>query len=261
LAEDNRVNQTVASRMLLKMGHSIVVANNGHEALSLLAQQKFDVVLMDIQMPEMDGLTATQKIREGEAQGRSRIPIIAVTAHAMKGDRERCLGAGMDGYITKPINGRALEEAIAAVVPGWFGVSSKAPGQDAAPDSAPTWDIARTLERLGGDEKLLYEVVEIFLEEGPKQITSLRHAIADGDAANIEKTAHSLKGELGYLGIPTVSRKAGELEEMGRRRDLQQSAEAFAAFDTEILAILNSMRSANGANLERQLGTEAGAGH
>jgi CheY-like chemotaxis protein len=249
--------------MLGKMGHSIVVANNGHEALSLLAQQKFDLVLMDIQMPAMDGLTASQKIRESEAQGRSRIPIIAVTAHAMKGDRERCLGAGMDGYITKPINGRALEEAIAAVVPGWhdsrFGTSSNTPEQDAAMDSAPTWDIAQTLETLGGDEKLLYEVVEIFLEEGPKQITSLRRAIADGNAADIERTAHSLKGELGYLGISTVSQKAGELEEMGRSRDLQQSAEAFAVFDTEIIAILNSMRSVNGVNLEKHLETEAGA--
>ncbi len=256
LAEDNRVNQTVATRMLGKMGHSIVVANNGHEAISLLAQQKFDVVLMDIQMPEMDGLTATQKIRESKAQGRSRIPIIAVTAHAMTGDRERCLSAGMDAYITKPINARALEEAIAAVVPGWhdrsFGESSKPPEQDGALDSAPTWDMAQTLERLGGDTKLLSEVMEIFLEEGPKQITSLRLAIADGNAADIEKTAHSLKGELGYLGIPTVSRKAGELEGMGRSRDLERSAEAFAAFDTEILAILNSMRSVNERTMKRQ---------
>ena len=263
LAEDNRVNQTVASRMLGKMGHSIVVANNGHEALYLLAQQKFDLVLMDIQMPEMDGLTATQKIREGEAQGRSRIPIIAVTAHAMKGDRERCVGAGMDGYITKPINGRALEEAIAAVVPGRhdsrFGTSSKSPEQDAALHSAPAWDIAQTLERLGGDEKLLYEVVEIFLEEGPKQITSLRRAIADGNAADIERAAHSLKGELGYLGIFAVTQKASELEGMGRCRDLQQSAEVFAAFDTEILAILNSMRSVNGVNMKTLSSVETGA--
>jgi len=247
LAEDNRVNQVVASRMLEKMGHSIVVAGNGNEALSLLAQQTFDLVLMDVQMPEMDGLTATQKIREREAQGRSHIPIIAVTAHAMTGDRERCIGAGMDGYITKPIYGRALEEAIASALLGQidagFGASSQAPEKDIPLDDAPAWDIAQNLESLGGDEKLLYEILGIFLGEGPKQISRLRRAIAEGDSAGIERIAHSLKGELGYMGIPQVSQKAGELEEMGRSGDLLQTAEVFAAFDTEVSAILSSMRS------------------
>jgi signal transduction histidine kinase/DNA-binding response OmpR family regulator len=264
LAEDNRVNQTVASRMLEKMGHTIIVANNGHEVLSLLAHQSFDLVLMDIQMPVMDGLTATQKIREGEAQGRSHIPIIAVTAHAMKGDRERCVGAGMNGYITKPINGRALEEAIAAVLLGCDDTVSvtsySTPELAAAVASVPTWDIAQTLERFGGDERLLYEVVEIFLAEGPKQITILRHAIAEGDSAGIERIAHSLKGELGYLGIPQVSQKAGELEEMGRSGALQQTAEVFAAFDTEISAIFDLMRGVTVINPETQLRVETGAG-
>jgi signal transduction histidine kinase/DNA-binding response OmpR family regulator len=249
LAEDNRVNQVVASRILEKMGHSIVVANNGQEAISLLAQQAFDLVLMDIQMPQMDGLAAAKKIREDEMQGSSRIPIIAVTAHAMGGDRERCLDAGMDGYITKPINGRKLEEAIASVICGRndasTGTNSSAQEQDAHQESAITWNSAKTLEGLGGDEQLLHEVMEIFLEEGPKQMTSLRRAIADGNAVDIERTAHSLKGELGYLGISLVSERASELEGMGRSRDLQQSAEVFAAFDIEISAILNSMRSVN----------------
>jgi signal transduction histidine kinase/DNA-binding response OmpR family regulator len=264
LAEDNRVNQVVASRMLEKMGHSIVVANNGQEALSLLAQRTFDLVLMDIQMPEMDGLTATRMIREGEVQGRSRVPIIAVTAHAMSGDRERCVGAGMDGYVTKPLNGRALEEAIAAVLFGAHdtisGIGPDTPEPVGAPDSPPTWDFAQTLERLGGDEKLLYEIVEIFLAEGPEQISVLRHAIAEGDAGGIERAAHGLKSELGYLGISQVSQKASELEGMGRRRDLHQSAEVFAAFDTEISAILKSMRGVIDINSETHLRVEAGAG-
>jgi len=164
----------------------------------------------------------------------------------MKGDRERCIEAGMDGYISKPINGRELEKAIAGVFHGWDDTrnckSFKIQEQDAAPDSAITWNIAETARRLGGDEKLLHEVVEIFLEEGPKQMTTLRHAIAEGNAECIEKTAHSLRGELGYLGISEVAQKARELEEMGRKHDLQHTAEAFAAFETGISGVLLSMR-------------------
>jgi len=113
LAEDNRVNQIVATRMAEKMGHSVVVAGNGQIALMLLATQPFDLVLMDVQMPEMDGLTAVGKIRESEQSTSFHLPVIAMTAHAMKGDRERCIAAGMDGYVSKPISGQLLEEAIA----------------------------------------------------------------------------------------------------------------------------------------------------
>jgi signal transduction histidine kinase/DNA-binding response OmpR family regulator len=116
LAEDNRVNQIVATRMAEKMGHSVVVAGNGQMALTLLATQPFDLVLMDVQMPEMDGLTAVGKIRESEQFTSFHLPIIAMTAHAMKGDRERCIAAGMDGYVSKPISGQVLEEAIASAM-------------------------------------------------------------------------------------------------------------------------------------------------
>jgi signal transduction histidine kinase/DNA-binding response OmpR family regulator len=116
LAEDNRVNQIVATRMAEKMGHSVVVAGNGQIALLLLATQPFDLVLMDVQMPEMDGLTAVGKIRESEQSTSFHLPVIAMTAHAMKGDRERCIAAGMDGYVSKPISGQMLEEAIASVI-------------------------------------------------------------------------------------------------------------------------------------------------
>jgi CheY-like chemotaxis protein len=121
LAEDNRTNQTVAKRMLAKMGHSLVIANNGKEALLQLATGHFDLVLMDIQMPEMDGLTTTMKIREGERATGTHLPIIAMTAHAMAGDREHYLAAGMDGYVSKPISRRELEEAIDGVRPAGSG--------------------------------------------------------------------------------------------------------------------------------------------
>jgi signal transduction histidine kinase/DNA-binding response OmpR family regulator len=116
LAEDNRVNQIVATRMAEKMGHSVVVAGNGQIALMLLATQPFDLVLMDVQMPEMDGLTAVGKIRKSEQSTSFHLPVIAMTAHAMKGDRERCIAAGMDGYVSKPISGQVLEDAIASAM-------------------------------------------------------------------------------------------------------------------------------------------------
>jgi CheY-like chemotaxis protein len=122
LAEDNRINQLVATRSLEKMGHSVVVVGNGKEALLLLKTGSFDLVLMDIQMPEMDGLTTTLRIRDGETITHAHIPIIAMTAHAMKGDRERCLAAGMDGYISKPVIALELEIAIAEALQGPKGV-------------------------------------------------------------------------------------------------------------------------------------------
>jgi CheY-like chemotaxis protein len=259
LAEDNLVNQTVAIRTLEKMGHSVVVANNGLEALSLLAEETFDLALMDIQMPEMDGLTATRKIREGETMmpGASRMPIIAITAHAMKGDRERCIEAGMDGYVSKPIFRKTLDEEIASVINGRIVIATH--GNDAASGITPVWNSAQALERLGGDVALLQEIADIFLLEGPKHLASLRRAIVEGDAAAIEMTAHTLKGELGYLGISEVSQKACELEEMGRRRDLEHTAEAFTAFEADIVAILSSMRSVNCVIPQRQSNAGAGA--
>jgi CheY-like chemotaxis protein len=118
VAEDNRVNQVIVTRILQRLGHALVIANNGKEALSLLAQQPFDLVLMDVQMPEMDGFLATEQIRKMERSTQTHIPIIAMTAHAMKGDRERCLSAGMDGYVSKPINAVELEAAIAGCAAG-----------------------------------------------------------------------------------------------------------------------------------------------
>jgi CheY-like chemotaxis protein len=117
LAEDNRVNQAVATRVLEKMGHSVVIANNGLEAIALLAERHFDLVLMDVQMPELDGLTATRHIRAAEVATGAHMPIIAMTARAMKGDRERCLDAGTDGYVSKPINAADLKAAIQDALP------------------------------------------------------------------------------------------------------------------------------------------------
>ena len=227
LAEDNRTNQTVATRMLQKMGHTTVVAGNGKEVLLLLSLHRFDLVLMDIQMPEMDGLTATRKIRESERETQRHVPIIAMTAHAMKGDRERCIEAGMDGYVSKPIGSKEVAEAIAGIPrlqdEGTPAVSPEVRQPDATLPPAPriVWNMGETLERLGSDETLFQEVIDIFLDDVPKHMASLGRAIAAGDAAAVEGAAHTLKGELGYLGISEISQKARELEELGRNSDLR----------------------------------------
>jgi two-component system sensor histidine kinase/response regulator len=257
LAEDNQINQTVATSMLKKMGHSLVIAGNGNEALSLLATQTFDLVLMDIQMPEMDGLTATKKIREGEKSTHLHLPIIAMTAYALKGDSERCLEAGMDGYVSKPINIRLLEEAIAGALRGPGGArpvtSSKARDEHATAANVIPWDMGKTLENLGGDEKLLHEVIEIFLIEAPKHLARLRQAIAEGNATAIEQMAHTLKGELGYLGISEVSLRAREMEEFGRKSDLRAAAGIYTGFEAKLSEVFASVRRTIGERSDTQI--------
>jgi two-component system, sensor histidine kinase and response regulator len=261
LAEDNSINQAVAVHTLKKMGHSVVVAHHGREALALLQAAKFDLVLMDIQMPEMDGLTATRSIRKAERRTGNHVPIIAMTAHAMKGDRERCLEAGMDGYIAKPITARELAQAIDAVRP-----SLRA---NAFPDTAefdPTepvnhWDPAQTLERLGGDENLLQEVMELFVKEAPIQLANVRAGIAQGNAEASARGAHSLKGELGYFDTSQLSQKARELEESARARDLERAAKVFASFEKELSAFIDSMRETQKRNSGSKQATKVlGAG-
>jgi signal transduction histidine kinase/CheY-like chemotaxis protein/HPt (histidine-containing phosphotransfer) domain-containing protein len=241
VAEDNPVNQMVVLRMLEKMGHDTKVAPNGKVAVSLLTAGRFDVVLMDVQMPEMDGLTAARTIREHEKGTAAHIPIIAMTAHAMKGDKERCLAAGMDAYVAKPVSGRDIEEALRSFFPE---TSASAEAKtDATPGLTGAWDKRKALQRLDGDEKLLDEVIQIFLEETPKLLADLERGLAEGNPEQVERTAHTLKGELGYLGLSAASEKAKDLEQMGRRAELQTAPEVVSALQREITAAAVEMRS------------------
>jgi signal transduction histidine kinase/DNA-binding response OmpR family regulator len=240
LAEDNAVNRMVATHMLQKMGHRITIAVNGYEALEKWKSHPFDVILMDIQMPEMDGFTATKKIRESEHGTSTHVPIVAMTAHAMKGDRERCLAAGMDGYVPKPVNRAALKQAITAVAPaGTSWTSAYLP--------EITWDMDRTLSGLGGDEKLLSEVVSIFVNGIPRHLAGLQQAIAQGDAKTVEEIAHTLRGELGYLEIAEISRQARELEEMGRNQDLRDASSLYEVLSSGIEQVVTSIGQTMGA--------------
>jgi two-component system, sensor histidine kinase and response regulator len=212
VAEDNAVNQVVILRVLQKMGHTPVLAQNGKEALALASAEKFDLVFMDVQIPEMDGLTATAAIRESEKASGAHLPIFAMTAHAMKGDRDRCLQAGMDGYITKPVRFSDIEETLSGLesLPTTVAKPKPKPAGEAA-----SWNKAEALGRIGGDEELLDELCQIFLEESPKLLEKLRQAVASGDSDGVMRAAHSLKGESSYLGAGGTSQAARQLEEMG----------------------------------------------
>jgi len=225
LAEDNAVNQKVAVRYLEKMGHQVRVANNGKEALAALDEERFDLVLMDLQMPELDGFETTAAIRARERTHGGHLPIIAMTAHAMKGDRERCLSAGMDAYVAKPIQADELSAAIENLsVPTTASRSTRA----AKRRNAVTFDHAVALDRVGGDEQLLAEVVDIFLSESPRLMDSMRGAIDRGDAAELEKSAHAFKGSVGYFGADHALTVASKLEVMGESGELAAASLALA---------------------------------
>lgn len=232
LAEDNPVNQTLAVRLLEKRGHSVVVAANGKEALAALEQQRpFDLVLMDLQMPEMDGFHATAAIREKEKATGHHLPIIAVTAHAMKGDRERCLAAGMDGYIPKPIQAKELFETIE----GLQGKSAQAEVRaKSALRSEELLDRAAALARVEGDAELLSELVRVFLGEWPRLAGELRRALEDADARTLARTAHSLKGSVGNFAARRAWEATERLELMAQSGDLKSAAGACAAVEDEI---------------------------
>jgi two-component system sensor histidine kinase/response regulator len=231
LAEDNAVNQKLAVRLLGKRGHSVVVARNGKEAIDALERQNFDVVLMDVQMPDMDGFEATLAIRAREQETGRHVPIVAMTAHAMKGDRERCLEAGMDGYVAKPLQPTELFAAIESLAPGCDrGVAPPTPRTE----SAPIFDKDAALERTAGDIELLWEIVDVFLAECPHSIAGVCKAIASNDAHTLHRVAHTLKGAVSTLGAVAAKDAAQRLENMGRADDLTGAEAAFAVLQDEL---------------------------
>jgi two-component system sensor histidine kinase/response regulator len=218
LAEDNKINQAVATGLLQKRGHEVVVANNGLEALAILDTTSIDVVLMDIRMPEMDGFAATAAIREREKTTGAHLPIVALTAHAMEGDRERFLDAGMDGYLSKPIRVKDMEEMLTGI--GRRGLDDTTPEETAMRLPAGSVDEADLLQRLDGDLELLSELTEVFREDYPAQLQLAREALADGDQEELRGVGHSLKGSLANLAAGEACGMAAIIEELANRNEL-----------------------------------------
>jgi CheY-like chemotaxis protein len=187
VAEDNPVNQALILRVLQKQGHATELARTGREAVALAAAGRFDVAFMDVQMPEMDGFAATATIRESERDSSAHLPIFAMTAHAMKGDEERCLAAGMDGYLSKPVDFSKIRLVLDGV-------------RAQLPNPASVWDQRQALSGVGGDQQLLREIAEMFLRGYPQAMSDLRRALAGHDAKMLGRIAHRLKGEVGCFG-------------------------------------------------------------
>lgn len=234
VAEDNPANQKVVRAMLKKIGYRADLVGNGLEAVDAAERIRYAAIVMDCQMPEMDGYRATSEIRKREPRD-SRVPIIALTASAMKGDREKALAAGMDDYITKPVR---LDE-LAQVLGRWTsrGSSTRSAAEAAPPEPpatalSPILDNDRIsyLETECGDE-LTTELMESFLDHAPDNLTALRTAVESDDAGGIERSAHHLKGSSGNIGAARMEALCGELEAMGRSGAVSEAAELLARLE------------------------------
>ena len=272
LVEDNEINRRVALGLLRSRGHQVVVAVNGQEAVNTLAEQEFDVVLMDMQMPVLDGYEATAAIRKREHQSGGHIPIVAMTAEALKGDRERCLAVGMDDYVSKPITPvemyRAVERfpavCLAADARGptvslsspttdesrsetWTGETPAAPqGPMARPDTiafgmlpAVDWNVAK--ERLSGGTEMLKEFAALVITETPILLADIRRALESRDSKLLRRSAHTMKGSVIYFGAEPLVQAALALENLGRAESLDGSTELLATLEQELARVLTAL--------------------
>jgi two-component system sensor histidine kinase/response regulator len=255
VAEDNEVNQKVAVRILEKLGYRVEVAENGQEALEACARTRYDAVLMDGQMPGMDGYEATRRIREREHEaGGPRLPIVAMTASAMKGDREKCLEAGMDDYVSKPVTPEALE----AVLRRWVGKAA-APAERAAsvapaPGGFLDEAIVGSLMSVDDDGSLMDEVVATFLKIAPVRLGAIRKA-ARGNAVQLERAAHSFLGSCGNLGCRRMADLCARLEVLGRSGSTEGATDLARALEEEYTAVKPHLEALPGRHPKR-----AGAG-
>jgi CheY-like chemotaxis protein len=217
LAEDTPANVIIAKSFLSRLGHRATHAAGGREALALLARQRFDVVLMDVEMPGMDGLTATRLLRAGEAGELNRdVPVLAMTAHALESFRTQCAEAGMNGFLPKPVSFKVLGETLAGLrLPAAKDAPADAPAAVCAP---PLADLNKAAEMLGGYEDLLAEVLEVFLADLPAKRSALAGALENGDTAALRLVAHSLKSTCGSVGAFAASQIARRVEDLAAAR-------------------------------------------
>ncbi|NWG31077.1 MAG: PAS domain S-box protein [Rhodocyclaceae bacterium] len=213
LAEDNAVNQRVAAMMLQKLGCRVTIANNGREAVELWRAGRFDLILMDCQMPEMDGFAATAEIRRLEGDAGHAV-IVAMTANALEGDREKCLAVGMDDYLSKPVTRPRLE----AILARWL------PARGTEADDEEMFDRSRLAAATGGDEELAEEILSIFDDGLPALVDRIGQAARRGDAPGLAAAAHELKGSAGNVGAVRLARLAAEIEAAARRGETKTDA-------------------------------------
>jgi PAS domain S-box-containing protein len=240
LAEDNEINQKLAMRMLQKRGHRVVLAANGREAVESVARSHYDLVLMDVQMPEMDGIQATITIRAAEADSGSRVPIVAMTALVMKGDRERCLAADMDGYLSKPIRPQELDAVL-----DLYATKKKSAG--VAAQLQATGEVMASIngidlmERIDGDLEFVAELAETFEQDYPEKLRGIHEAFARGDANGLRQVSHGLKGALANLAATHGTEIAAQLESSGHNGDLSAVPLLVQQLEAELPRVLAAL--------------------
>ena len=245
LAEDNDVNRLVAVKALEKLGHSVSVVGDGKEAVDAWFEEHFDLILMDCQMPEMDGYDAAHAIRAAEAEVGGHVPIIALTANVMKGDREQCIAAGMDDHIGKPLQLKELRQVIDQWGKGSDTPALQGPTQDAsrepeASESAPL-NYERLHEIAGGDRAFAHELIHLFVDDAARRITSLAEAIAAADTETSRKVAHTLKGSCGNIGAEPLRRAAFTVEQQVKAADLTNAVDSLAMIEREFERLRESL--------------------
>jgi CheY-like chemotaxis protein len=240
LAEDYLMNQELAVHFLERRGHNVVVVENGAEALNKLEQEDFDVVLMDVQMPIMDGFTATAAIRDPQSSVRRHdIPIIAMTAHAMKSDRERCLSAGMDGYVSKPFTAASLIGALVELFGEELHDGEKPKKK---PQNTDVFDSAALLERMEGDMELSKKMAIRFLESSQDLLTKIENSLISSDAEGCAINAHTLKGAAATMGGHHAKQACLRLEMIVRTGDVQAGRDLIAIVKREVNELENALR-------------------
>ena len=250
VAEDNPVNQELAVHLLERRGHAVSVAENGKQALTMIEKHKFDVVLMDVQMPEMGGVEATQAIREREKSSGAHVPVIAMTAHAMRGDREKCLAAGMDGYVAKPLDVRAFLQAVEAA-----GERHEPPQEDEEKQDAPgEFEQAALLERFSGNRKLIAALVQTFSEDAATLLQAIRAALTARDATRVAEAAHALKGAVGNFGPTRAFDTARQIEMAAREGVVDGCWKLYTALEDEVAKLLPALEAAASKRPSRERG-------
>jgi signal transduction histidine kinase/AmiR/NasT family two-component response regulator/HPt (histidine-containing phosphotransfer) domain-containing protein len=242
LAEDNEINQLLALRLLERQGHSVVIVGNGREALDAVAVERFDVVLMDVQMPKMGGFEATDAIRVQERKSGGRLPIIAMTANAMKGDHERCLEAGMDGYVSKPVQAAKLYEEIERVIPAFVELTGQTNGLASAEHYEEAFDVAAALAHASGDEELFSEVIELFLVSCPRLMSNIKNAITSEDSEALGFAVHTLKGVVGNFWAQAALEATERLEIIAAKNGLTDLELPLATVEAQIARLSEALK-------------------
>ncbi len=244
LAEDNEINQRFAVRLLEKAGHRVTVAADGQQAVAAVQGGRFDAVLMDVQMPVLDGFSATQEIRRWEAHLGSHVPVIAMTANASEGDREKCLAAGMDGYVAKPIKSallfselrRLLPEQKTSPEPSVTSATTSGPVEETAATATNSWcfDAQSLLAQNDGNIEFLREIRELLAEDGPALLRQVEVARAGGDFEKVARSAHTLKGMVGNFQAESAQSAALELESSAQSGDPERIRVAQGQMEREL---------------------------